>query len=142
MTNPRELMHKLFGKKFSVFLLEDNELFLTSLELSLKTAFDKEIEIMTFTNSDALCQNMSGCPDVVVMDFHLDENSKLEGLALIKRLKWSNPNTKIIVLTCEERFDIALQCYELGADNYVTKNIDAVKKVVQELVYKRDLVGK
>lgn len=139
MRYSRDVIGKFFSKKFSVFLLEDNEMFLTSLKFSLIKAFDKDIDVREFTDSKGLAQNMSDCPDVVVMDFHLDEKSNLEGLELIKRLKWSNPSTKIIVLTCEESFEIALQCYEAGADNYIRKNIDAVKKLVQELVYKKDL---
>lgn len=136
----RGFLDKVLGKeKFNVFLLEDNALFLHSLKAQLTKDFGEGISISAFSNSVDLKNQMSECPKVVVMDYHLDEHSDIEGVELIKRLKWSNPSTKIIVLTSEEKVDVAMHCYEHGADNYIKKDINAINKLIKELVYKKDL---
>ncbi len=139
----REILGKLMRKeKFSVFLLEDNNLFLYSLKTQLAKNFGDEVSIKTFSNSVDLKASMSECPNVVVMDYHLDDDSDMEGVDLIKRLKWSNPSTKLVVLTSEEKVDIALNCYENGADNYIKKDINSVNVLIKELMYKKDLLEK
>lgn len=135
------MMNSILGKeKFKVFLLEDNRLFLESLKFQLDKSFEGEIEVRAFQNSRTLRECMSECPDVVVMDYYLDEYSDMEGVELIKRLKWSNPSSKLIVLSCEQKVNVAMECYEHGVDNFIKKNIDAIRVLMKELIYKRDLV--
>ena len=139
----KDIVDRILGKeKFKVFLLEDNRLFLESLKFQLDRSFDGEVEVRAFQNSKTLKECMSECPDVVVMDYHLDEYSDMEGVELIKRLKWSNPSSKLIVLSCEEKVNVAMQCYEHGVDNFIKKNIDSIRVLMKELIYKRDLVAR
>ena len=139
----KDILDRILGKeKFKVFLLEDNRLFLESLKFQLDRSFDGEVEVRAFQNSKTLKECMSECPDVVVMDYHLDEYSDMEGVELIKRLKWSNPSSKLIVLSCEEKVNVAMQCYEHGVDNFIKKNIDSIRVLMKELIYKRDLVAR
>ena len=137
----REIFGRFIGKeRFTIFLLEDNKLFLNSLKAQLSQSCGGDVDIKAFSDSKTLIENMCDCPGVVVMDYHLDEESSIEGVDLINRLKWSNPSTKLIVLTCEEKVDVAMKCYEAGADNYIKKDLNAIKVLIKELVYKKDLV--
>lgn len=137
----RDILSCLFGaERFKVFVLEDNQLFLKGLEAQLIQTFDNDIDIKSFQTSNEMLVNLSECPHIILMDYHLDDRSKLEGLALIKQLKWSNPSSKIIVLTCEDKPKTAYECYEAGADNYIIKSISSIKKVMKEIMYRKDLL--
>lgn len=136
-----ELLRGFLGiEKFKVFVLEDNKLFLKGLENQLNKAFQGDIIVKSFETSGDLLNSLSECPHIILMDYHLDDRSKIEGEELIKRLKWSNPSSRIIVLTSEEKSEVAYRCYDCGAENYIIKSIDSIKKVMKEIMYSKDLL--
>lgn len=135
-----ELMGALFGaQKFSVFLLDDNRLYLKGLQKHLENKLGEQVKIKSFLTSDDLIAAMKDGPNVVVVDYHLDEKSSVEGLSLVSNLSRLYPETEIIVLTSEENVDVALRCYDEGASNFIKKNLNAIEHVVKELLYKIDL---
>ena len=131
---------KLFKKQaFKVFVLEDNKMFLESLKFSLNKSFQKNIEVSTFSESNSLIRGLTISPNVLVMDYHLDDDSIIDGIELVKYVRAHHPNTQIIVLTNENKVKTALECYKEGVSNYIKKDIGSVNKLIQELIYKKDL---
>lgn len=66
---------------------------------------------------EALDHFASGTYDLVVLDIMMP---KLDGYAVCKQIR-STSNVPIIILTAITTEDSELKCYELGADDYVTK---------------------
>ena len=125
----KEILGKIYKRQaFKVFVLEDNRMFLESLKFSLSRSFDKKIELSTFSESNSLIKGMEHAPNVLVMDYHLDDDSIIEGLELVKYVREHHPKTQIIVLTSEKRLQTALEFYKKGVSNYIKKDIGSINK--------------
>lgn len=136
------VLGKLFRKQtFKVFVVEDNRMFLESLKFSLGKSFGDNVELKAFSESNSLIKDLTTSPNVLVMDYHLAEDSIIEGIELVKYVRIHHPSTQIIVLTSENNVQTALECYKEGVSNFMKKDIGAIKKLVKELVYKKDLVS-
>lgn len=134
------LMERFFKKpSFKVFLVEDNKLFLQTLKVSMVKEFGSDIEISAYTESKSLVERMDEFPNVLVMDYHLDSASDIEGIELVKYVRLKSPSTEIIVLTGEDDVQKALECYKNGVTNYIKKDFTAVNRLMKEIVYKKDL---
>lgn len=115
-------------KKISVFLVDDNEVFLKTLSLSLNECFKSEIQMESFTTGEdclkQIQQNPESAVDIVILDYHLNTDSKtaLNGFEVLKKIKKINSRIIIIMLSAEDKLQIALDCITYGAYDYVVKS--------------------
>ncbi|MFW5855854.1 MAG: response regulator [Bacillota bacterium] len=65
---------------------------------------------------------LSGNFDVILVDFHMPE---MTGLEVVEKIRENNSELKIIVLTIDERYEIAQKFLKAGADDYALKPIKA-----------------
>ena len=112
----------------SVFLVDDNEVFLKALTLSLGECFKSEIQIESFsTGEDCLKkiqQNPQTAADIVILDYHLNTDSKnaMNGFDVLKKIKKINSRIIVIMLSAEDKLQIAIDCITYGAYEYVVKS--------------------
>lgn len=133
-------MKRFFKKEvFKVCLVEDNKMFLQTLKTSLVKEFGEDLEVFAYSDSRSLIEKIQDLPNLLVMDYHLDDNSDIEGIELVKYVRETSPDTQIIVLTGEDNVEKALECYNNGVTNYIKKDFTAIKRLMKEIVYKRDL---
>ncbi len=125
--------------KISVFLVDDNEMFLKALELSLNEHFKSEIQIKSFyTGEDCLKviqQNPETAVDIVILDYHLNtelKNAK-DGLEILKEIKEINSGITIIMLSSEDKVKIAVNSIGCGAYEYVVKSETAFIRIKNSL---------
>ena len=73
-------------------------------------------------------------PDIVLLDLHLPLKNGRAVLAEMKQDK-ELKRIPVVILTSSEADDDIAQCYELGANSYVTKpmDLDAYSRAVQSL---------
>ncbi|OFY84801.1 MAG: hypothetical protein A3F72_05965 [Bacteroidetes bacterium RIFCSPLOWO2_12_FULL_35_15] len=119
----------------SVFLVEDNEVFLKTLALSLGECFKSEIQIETFlTGEDCfkkIEQNPETAADIVILDYHLNTDSKnaMNGFDVLKKIKKINSGIIVIMLSAEDKLQIAIDCITYGAYEYVVKSETALIRI-------------
>jgi len=128
-------------KKPRIFIVEDNKTFLQTLKLKLTLMYEKTIVIKGFTESETFLEEIKDGVEIVIMDFYLDYQSKVEGVELLQQIKKTNPEIFVLVLTGEEDLNIAKECFELGADSYMVKSMESLDKIVKEIHYKIELSG-
>ena len=128
-------------KKPRIFIVEDNKTFLQTLKLKLTLIYEKTIVIKGFTESETFLEEIKNGVEIVIMDFYLDDQSKVEGVELLQQIKKTNPEIFVLVLTGEEDLNIAKECFELGADSYMVKSMESLDKIVKEIHYKIELSG-
>jgi DNA-binding NarL/FixJ family response regulator len=58
-------------------------------------------------------------PDILILGISLPE---VEGLEVLRVLKWSSPNTKVIILSSHADETTILETLELGASGYIVQN--------------------
>ena len=79
---------------------------------------EKYIVDICTDGENGLFNSLSGIYDLIILDVMLPHKS---GYEILKYLKNENISSKIIMLTAKSDIESKLECFENGADDYVTK---------------------
>jgi two-component system OmpR family response regulator len=109
-------------KKILIFLVDDDPLFLKSLEIEFTS--NTESQIMTFSTGELCLENLALSPDVVVLDYYLDSINKLaiDGLETLDKIKAVNPAIPVIMLSSQDKIEVAVNCMKHQAFDYIVKS--------------------
>jgi two-component system, OmpR family, response regulator len=112
----------LAENKIKVFLVDDDAVFLKSLEIDFIDSADFTVE--TFATGELCLENLSHAPDVVILDYHLDDitTGAMNGIETLKRIKAARPDTPVIMLSSQDKIEIAVNCMHSQAFDYVIKS--------------------
>ena len=109
-------------KKILLFLVDDDELFLKSLVIEF--ANNTESIVRTFITGEQCLENISQNPDVVILDYHfnsIDKNA-INGLETLDRIKAINPLIPVIMLSSQDKIEVAINCMKHQAFDYIVKS--------------------
>jgi DNA-binding NtrC family response regulator len=108
--------------RIKIFLVDDDAVFLKALEIEFLQHADFNIE--TFGTGEFCLQNISHNPDVIILDYHLDGiNSKaMNGIETLDRIKAINPDIPVVMLSSQDKIDVAISCMHHRAFDYVVKS--------------------
>jgi len=109
-------------KKVLVFLVDDDALFLKALEIEFfqNTKYD----IQTYATGELCLENISKNPDIIILDYHLDDIQKnaINGLETLDKIKKINPNIPVIMLSSQDKIEVAVNCMKHLAFDYIVKS--------------------
>jgi len=116
-----------------LFLVDDDALFLKSLEIDFLTHTDYSIE--TFTSGELCLENISHQPDIIVLDYELDglENRKLDGIQTLDKIKSINKDIQVMILSSQDKIDVAVNCMHHKAYDYVIKSETAFMRLLKNI---------
>src|SRR5579859_4416284 len=108
--------------KISLFLVDDDALFLKSLEIEFLQHAD--FAIKTFTTGELCVENLSKTPDVVILDYHLDgiDKTAMNGIETLDKIKSFNPDIPVVMLSSQDKIEVAINCMHHRAFDYVIKS--------------------
>ena len=108
--------------KIKLFLVDDDALFLKSLEIEFMSHADFIIE--TYATGELCLENISANPDVIILDYHLDglDKNAMNGLDTLDKIKNYNPGIPVVMLSSQDKIDVAIQCMHHQAFDYVVKS--------------------
>jgi two-component system OmpR family response regulator len=134
--------------KITIFLVDDDKVFLKSLEIEFLQHADFSIE--TFTSGESCLINLSHNPDVIILDYFLDgidKNAK-NGIETLDKIKAFNSDIPVVMLSSQDKIEVAVDCMHHRAFDYVVKSETAFirlqkiittifqyKKMVKELTW-------
>ena len=109
-------------EKIKLFLVDDDAVFLKSLEIDFLAQADFAIE--TFATGELYIENLSHYPDVIILDYHLDgiDKAAMNGLETLDKIKASHPDIPVVMLSSQDKIDIAISCMHHRAFDYVVKS--------------------
>ncbi len=109
-------------KKILLFLVDDDALFLKSL--AIEFAQNTESTIETFSTGELCLKNISQNPDIIILDYHLNGINKkaINGLETLDRIKKINPQIPVIMLSSQDKIDVAVNCMKHQAFDYIVKS--------------------
>jgi len=109
-------------KKILVFLVDDDALFLKSLEIEF--AQTGEYAIKTFATGEMCLENISKNPDIIILDYYLDgiEKEAINGLETLDRIKKINAQIPVIMLSSQDKIEVAVNCMKHHAFDYIVKS--------------------
>ena len=109
-------------KKILLFLVDDDALFLKSLEIEF--ADNTESIIKTFPTGELCLENISQNPDVIILDYHLNSIDKnaINGLETLDRIKTANQTIPVVILSSQDKIEVAVNCMKHQAFDYIVKS--------------------
>ena len=130
------------NKKIKLFLVDDDTLFLKSLEIEFLDHAD--FEIYTFPTGELCVSSLASNPDIVILDFHLDGISKdaMNGLDTLIKIKNYNSDIPVIMLSSQDKIDVAVACMHHRATDYVVKSETAffrLKQIITKVLHSQEI---
>jgi len=138
-------------KKIKLFLVDDDVMYLKLLEIEFLQHADFVIE--TYATGELCVANLSNQPDAIILDYHLDgvDETAMNGIETLDRIKKFNPDIPVIMLSSQDKIEVAVDCMLHMASDYVVKSetvfvhmqktigtIFRVKKIEKELSWYMD----
>jgi DNA-binding NtrC family response regulator len=120
-------------KKILIFLVDDDALFLKSLEIDFSQNTKSDIE--TFSTGELCLEKISKNPDVIVLDYHLnsiDKNS-INGLETLGKIKAEWPSIPVIMLSSQDKIEVAVNCMKYQAYDYIVKSETAFIRLQRDI---------
>jgi DNA-binding NtrC family response regulator len=109
-------------KKILLFLVDDDALFLKSLEIEFTDTTQSIIK--TFPTGELCLENISQNPDVVILDYHLNsiDINAINGLETLDRIKAANQRIPVVMLSSQDKIEVAVNCMKHQAYDYIVKS--------------------
>jgi DNA-binding NtrC family response regulator len=108
--------------KIKIFLVDDDPIYLRLLEIEFLQHADFTIE--TYVSGELCVENLKHSPDVIILDYYLDNENKkaMNGLEVLDIIKNFNPDIPVVILSSQDRIDVAINCMHHRAFDYVVKS--------------------
>jgi DNA-binding NtrC family response regulator len=109
-------------ERIKLFLVDDDAVYLKLLEIEFMQYADFAIE--TYATGELCLQSLSHYPDVIILDYHLDGIVKnaINGLETLRKIKEINPDIPVIMLSSQDKIEVAINCMHNRAFDYVVKS--------------------
>lgn len=117
------------NEKIKLFLVDDDAVFLKLLEIEFLQ--DTDFTIETFATGELLIENLSYSPDVIILDYHLDgiDKNAMNGIETLDKIKAFNPDIPVVMLSSQDKIDVAVNCMHHKAFDYIVKSETAFMRL-------------
>ena len=112
-----------------IFLVDDEPIQNEMLKDYLSDRFIYEIKL--FSTGEEALKNLDLNPEIAVLDYHLNAhnpNAK-NGVEILKEMKSASPETQIIMLSGQDKIEVAIDTMKYGAYDYVVKGESAFARI-------------
>ena len=116
-------------EKIKLFLVDDDALFLKTLEIEFLQHADFIIE--TYATGEKCIENLSHNPDVIILDYQLDgiDKNAMNGMKTLDKIKSKNPDIPVVMLSSQDKIEVAIDCMHHRAFDYVVKSETAFMRL-------------
>lgn len=119
--------------KIRLFLVDDDAMYLKLLEIEFMEHAD--FIIQTFATGELCIASLAGQPDVIILDYHLDgiDKSAMNGIETLDKIKEYCADIPVIVLSSQDKIEVAVDCMLHHASDYVVKSETAFVRLKQTI---------
>jgi DNA-binding NtrC family response regulator len=99
--------------------------------------------VETYPTGELCVKNLEHKPDVIILDYHLDgiDKNAMNGMQTLDKIKKHNPDIPVIMLSSQDKIEVAINCMHHKAFDYVVKSETAFmrlqKIIVSIFIYKK-----
>jgi DNA-binding NtrC family response regulator len=127
-------------KKIKLFLVDDDPLYLKMLEIELQQ--NEEFILENFETGEVCIANLHKRPDVIILDYFLDNFDKkaMNGIQVLDLIKSLNPEIPVIMLSAQDKIEVAVNCMHHKAFDYIVKSETAfvrLRKAISTIMHIR-----
>ena len=115
--------------KIKLFLVDDDSVYLKFLEIEFLEHADFTIE--TYATGELCIENLRHSPDVIILDYLLDgvDKNAMNGIDTLDKIKAYNPDIPVIILSGQDKIEVAVNCMHHKAFDYVVKSETAFMRL-------------
>jgi two-component system OmpR family response regulator len=127
--------------KIKLFLVDDDAVFLKLLEIEFLQHADFIIE--TFATGEQCLENLRHVPDIIILDYYLNgvDKNAINGLDTLDKIKRFNSDIPVVILSSQDKIEVAINCMHHRAFDYVVKSETAfirLQKIISTIfLYKK-----
>lgn len=117
------------NEKIKLFLVDDDAVYLKALEIEFLQHADFLIE--TYSTGELCVSCLSHSPDVIILDYHLNGIVKnaMNGMETLDKIKALNPDIPVVMLSSQDKIEVAVDCMHHRAFDYVVKSETAFMRL-------------
>jgi two-component system OmpR family response regulator len=118
--------------EYSVFLVDDDKMFLTSLKNSLQQQFGKQLKVSEYGTGEECIQNIDTHPDIIILDYYLNDDKHpdaMDGIKVMKEIKSISKDIIVIILSGQDKLQVAIDSIKNGAYEYIAKSESAFVRI-------------
>ncbi len=122
----------------NVFVVDDDAFYLSMLEQHLLNL--GLTKIRTFDNGSDCLEHIGEKPDVIFLDYNMEN---LSGYDVLKKIKRYDSNILIVMISAQEEIKPAVDTLKHGAFDYIQKGegeLDKLKDVLGRIVEVKDMM--
>ena len=124
-------------KKYLVFVVDDNNLFLKIIAKTLET--NEQCEVKAISSGRECLKYLHEKPDIVSLDYTLPD---MNGKEIFEQIKKISPETQVIIVSGQNDINTAVELLKIGAYDYIVKGVDTREKIliaIQKIIEKIEL---
>lgn len=112
-----------------VFLVDDEPIQNEMLKDHISSRY--QFKLKTYDSGESMIQDLNLNPKIVVLDFHLNSHlpNAQNGVEVLKKIKEINPQTQVIMLSGQDKLEVAVESMKNGAYDYVIKGETAFSRM-------------
>jgi DNA-binding NarL/FixJ family response regulator len=80
-------------------------------------------------------ENLSHNPDVIILDYHLNgiDKNAMNGIETLDKIKALKPDIPVVMLSSQDKIDVAISCMHHRAFDYVVKSETAFLRLQKNI---------
>jgi len=118
-----------YVKPKRIFIVDDDKMLTEALSDYLTRKVPHNLSI--FHTGEECLSHLSENPDIIILDYYLNSEKKdaATGLEILQVVKKNSPRSHVIMLSSQEKYGLAMQTIQKGAEQYVIKDENAFEKI-------------
>jgi len=127
-----------------IFIVDDDPVLAEMLKDHLTKMTNYEVKV--FDTGEECIQQLAQKPGIVFLDFYLNSVNKdaMNGLEILQEIKKSDPEVDVVILSGQDKIEVAVKTMQYGAFDYIVKGESAfyrAEKVVFNIYRYKKLQG-
>jgi len=136
-------MPRAKDKTYSIFLVDDDQKHLLLLKEHLVKHLPYNLKVETILDGEECLRRLNEHPDLIILDYYFDgiSESAANGVEILKKIKHTHPNIPVVMMSHQDKLEVAVTCYDYGVKDYIIKNETAfaraqlvVRNIIHELI--------
>jgi DNA-binding NtrC family response regulator len=117
--------------KLEVLVIDDDSAYNKALVNYLQEQYNDDISVTGFQSGEECLNSFEGKPKIVILDYFLNSrfSDAMNGISVLDIIKKKNPGTEVILISGQDKIDVAINAMRHGAYNYIVKGSSALPQI-------------
>ena len=117
--------------KIEVIVVDDDKAYNKALVNYLKEHFGETTSVTSFQTGEQCLDILEKKDQVIILDYFLNSrfSDAMNGISVLNIIKKKNPNAEVLMLSGQDKLEIAVSAMRNGAHNYIVKGESAFPQI-------------